>query len=140
MSDPIYFYPPDYTVLSNKFGISDPAELDRIERERVTQRMGEKVPTGKFDLRHLKAIHHHLFQDVYEWAGKTRTVELSKDGSLFQFQRYIETGMADVHPQLKQQQYLQGLDAGGFARQAGHIIGDVNDAHPFREDNGRTQF
>ena len=32
------------------------------------------------------------------------------------------------------------LDAGGFARQAGHIIGDVNDAHPFREDNGRTQF
>lgn len=142
MSEPDtrYCYPPDYTVLKNRLSIRDADELDYFEREFVMQRIAEGVPSGEFDLAHMKAIHRHLFQDVYEWAGELRTVEISKDGHRFQFRRYIETGMADIHRRLVARNFLEGLDASTFAREAGAIMGDVNYVHPFREGNGRTQL
>jgi cell filamentation protein len=139
MSGDPYVYPRT-SVLRNKLGIRNAEELDRIERRLATQRAREGIPTGNFDLKHLKAIHRHLFQDIYDWAGELRTVEISKSGSQFQFMRYIETGMADVHRRLVQRNFLRALDAAAFARQAGEIMGDVNYVHPFREGNGRTQM
>ena len=139
MSDDPYAYPGSI-VLRNKLSIRNADELDRVERRLATQRAREGIPTGNFDLKHLKAIHRHLFQDIYDWAGQLRTVEISKDGSQFQFQRYIETGMADVHRRLVQRNFLKGLDAAAFAHGAGEIMGDVNYVHPFREGNGRTQM
>ena len=130
---------PGSKVLRNRLGISDARELDRIERRLVGDRMVERIPTGSFDLSHLRAIHRHLFQDIYDWAGELRTVEISKGGHQFQFRRYIQTGMADVHRRLVQSKFLKGLRGDGFAREAGAIIGDVNYIHPFREGNGRTQ-
>ncbi len=62
----------------------------------VGDRIAEGVPKGSFDLAHLRAIHRHLFQDVYDWAGELRTVEIFKGGNQFQFRQYIPTGMADV--------------------------------------------
>lgn len=140
MNDGDYTYPPDYTVLRNKLGLRDAAELELFERRLVMQRIAQGAPSGDFDLAHLRAIHRHLFQDVYEWAGELRTVEISKGGSQFQFRRFIEAGMADVHRRLVADNYLRGLDADTFARKAGEIIGDVNYVHPFREGNGRTQL
>lgn len=140
MSDPHYCYPPDYTVLKNTLDIRDAALLERVEREFVTVRVAQGIPTGDFDLAHLKAIHRHLFQDIYEWAGKTRIVEISKGGHQFQFRRYIEIGMADVHRRIVSQDYLRGLSPDSFADLAGEIIGDLNYVHPFREGNGRTQL
>lgn len=140
MRDEAYCYPPDFTVLRNKFGIHDAEELDSIEREFVTRRSKGAVPSGKFDLTHLKAIHRHLFQDIYDWAGQVRTVEISKGGSQFQFRRYIETGMADVHRRLVAGNFLKKLDLADFAVAVGPIMGDVNYVHPFREGNGRTQM
>jgi cell filamentation protein len=119
-------------VLRNLLDIRDAADLDRVERELVVQRVREGVPGGDFDLAHLRAIHRHLFQDVYEWAGQVRTVEISKGGSQFQFRQYIETGMADIHGGLQKRGFLRGLGADGFALAAGEIIGDVNYVHPFR--------
>lgn len=139
MSDPVYCYPPDFLVLRNRLGITDEAELDFSERELVSQRAAETIPAGSFNLAHLRAIHRHLFQDVYDWAGELRTVEISKGASQFQFRRYIETGMADVHRRLVGWRFLTGLGAQLFAQRAGEIIGDVNYCHPFREGNGRTQ-
>ena len=139
MSDDPYVYPGSI-VLRNKLSIRNADELDRVERRLATQRAREGIPTGNFDLKHLKAIHRHLFQDIYDWAGQLRTVEISKNGSQFQFQRYIETGMADVHRRLVQRNFLKALDAAAFARGAGEIMGDVNYVHPFREGNGRTQM
>ena len=139
MSDDPYTYPRT-NILSNKLDIRDADELDRIERRLATQRAREGVPKGNFDLKHLKAIHRHLFQDIYDWAGQIRTVEIAKGGTQFQFQRYIETGMADVHRRLVQRNFLRGLDAAAFADGAGEIMGDVNYVHPFREGNGRTQM
>lgn len=127
-------------VLKNKLGIRSDSLLDRLEREIVAQRESQGVPHGNFDLNHLKSIHHHLFQDIYDWAGKTRTVEISKGGSQFQFRQYIETGMTDVHRRIVQSGYFRGLNRADFAAQSGQIIGDVNYVHPFREGNGRTQM
>lgn len=139
MSDDHYVIP-GTTVLRNKLGITDAAELDRAERLLVVQRTVEGIPTGNSDLSHLRAIHRHLFQDVYEWAGEVRTLEISKGGSQFQFARFIEAGMDDVHRRLVQKRFLTGLSADAFADYAGQIIGDVNYVHPFREGNGRTQL
>lgn len=95
---------------------------------------------GAFDRPHLQAIHRHLFQDVYDWAGELRVTEISKGGSQFQLVRFIETGLRNVHDRLMQRSFLEGLDAPTFEREAGHILGDVNYIHPFREGNGRTQM
>jgi len=138
--DTEYCYPPSYSVLKNKLNILDESELDRVERRLVNARIVEGLPSGKFDLAHLKAIHRHLFQDIYDWAGEIRTVEISKGGSQFQFRRYIETGMADVHRRLVAADFLKSLNAAEFAKEAGPILGDVNYVHPFREGNGRTQM
>ena len=79
MSDDPYVYP-DTRVLKNKLDFRDAQALDQFERRMVAQRIAEGVPSGDFDLRHLQAIHHHLFQDVYDWAGQVRAVEIAKGG------------------------------------------------------------
>lgn len=137
--DDPYCYP-GTDVLRNRLGITDPAQLDKAERRLVVQRTAAGIPKGRFDLAHLRTIHRHLFQDVYEWAGELRTVEIAKGGSQFQFRRFIEAGMADVHARLVQARHLRGLRAPDFATAAGVIIGDVNHVHPFRDGNGRTQL
>ena len=131
---------PGSSVLRNKLGVTDADALDLIERRLVVQRIPEGVPTGRFDLAHLRAIHKHLFQDLYDWAGELRTVEIDKGGSQFQFRQFIETGFADVHRRLVQADFLRGLSREAFAAAAGPIMGDVNYVHPFREGNGRAQL
>lgn len=140
MSDVDPYLYPGSAVLRNKLGLADAAQFDRMERLLVAQRVAEGVPAGRFDLAHLCAIHRHLFRDVFEWAGELRRVELAKGGQQFQFRRYIETGMADVHRRLESGNYLKALDRPAFAAEAGGIIGDVNYIHPFREGNGRVQL
>lgn len=140
MSDQEYCYPPDFTILRNKLNIRDLPTLEAAERQFVAQRLLEAVPKGGFDLDHLRAIHRHLFQDIYEWAGNVRTVEISKGGSQFLPRRFIETGMADVHRRIVAVNYFQGTDREQFATSAGSMLGDVNHVHPFREGNGRAQL
>ncbi|MEO8115641.1 MAG: Fic family protein [Phenylobacterium sp.] len=134
-----YLYPGS-PVLRNKFGITDTGRLESMERSLVAQRMAEGAPSGGFDLDHLRAIHRHLFQDIYEWAGEVRTVEIAKGGDQFQFRPFIETGMSDIRRRLGEASFLQGLSRADFATAAGRIMGDVNYVHPFRDGNGRTQL
>lgn len=77
-ADP-YTYPGS-TVLRNRLGLTDAVRLDRLERQLVTQRAAEGIPAGGFDLAHLRAIHRHLFQDVYDWAGELRMWRLPRAG------------------------------------------------------------
>lgn len=140
MSDEKYCYPPHHRVLRNNFEIRDATELDAVEREFVMFRARIGCPTGDFDLDHLRSIHLHLFQDVYDWAGEVREVNISKGGSHFMPMRFVETGMQDVHKRIVDVNYLQGLTNRAFAEKCGPIIGDLNHVHPFREGNGRTQM
>jgi len=106
------------------------AQLDRLERRLVTQRAAEGVPAGGFDLAQLRAIHRHLFRDVYDWAGEPRTVEIAKGGHQFQFRRFIETGMRDVDLRLVRAAFLQRLSRADVATATGRIMDDVNKMAP----------
>ncbi len=59
------------TVLVNKLDLRDQDELDAFEAEISNTRSGEPLPEGELDFSHYCAVHHHLFQDVYTWAGET---------------------------------------------------------------------
>lgn len=131
---------PGTLVLKNRLNITDGAQLEAAERQFVAARALGSVPMGQFDLKHLRAIHRHLFQDVYPWAGEVRTVNISKGQSVFQAFAYIETGMAHVHSVIRGKQFLRGLPAALFANQAAAVMSDLNYCHPFREGNGRTQL
>ncbi|MCF8495960.1 MAG: Fic family protein [Alphaproteobacteria bacterium] len=135
----LYKYP-NSDVLRNKLNIRDHAALSETERRLVTDRIVESVPAGNFDLEHLQTIHKHLFQDIYDWAGDIRQVQIHKGDSVFMPPKKIESAMQYVHTQLKDQNYLQDLNQEDFSKKAGIVLGDVNHIHPFREGNGRTQF
>jgi cell filamentation protein len=81
-------------VLRNRLSITDAALLDAAEAHFVAERSRELSRTpleGGFDLAHLQAIHCYLFQDVYEWAGELRTIDIAKGGHLFAHHPYIES-------------------------------------------------
>ena len=82
--DSKYCYP-NSNVLKNKFNIRNQLKLFNIEKEFTSVRLQElqnKPIKGNFDFNHLKKIHKYIFQDVYDWAGESRTVEIGK-GNLF---------------------------------------------------------
>jgi cell filamentation protein len=131
-----YCYP-GTAVLKNRANIRDQDELDAFEHEAMLQRAEEPYPAGRLSVSHFKAIHRHLFQDVYAWAGRFRTVRISKGGSMFCYPEHIGAEMHRLFYQLKQDHYLTGLGREEFARKGAHFLAEVNAIHPFREGNGR---
>lgn len=73
------------TVLINKLDLREQAELNAFEAEISSARADEPLPDGNLDFAHYRAIHYQLFQDVYAWAGKARTVRIFKGGNPFCF-------------------------------------------------------
>lgn len=142
MADDPYLYPGTNT-LRNLRGIRNPEELAIFEARVTAGRLVEldmRPIVGKFDRGHLQGIHKHIFQDVYDWAGKLRTVDIAKLGSpFFAFEPYLVPSLDKLAAQLKTQGQLRGLAAKDFAMRGGHYLGEINAIHPFREGNGRTQ-
>ncbi len=126
-------------VLKNIPDIREQATLDAFEAAMTTERSDEPLPEGNLDAAHYYAIHLHLFQDVYDWAGKIRTVRISKGGSAFCYPEYIEQEMQTLFDGLRNQNHLRGLSADEFATRAAHFLATLNAIHPFREGNGRAQ-
>ena len=88
---------------------------------RVLQ-LHERPIIGNFDRAHLQAIHKHIFQDVFEWAGKLRTVKIAKPRSpFFAFERYLVPSLDKLASQLKAQGQLRGLTMDEFAIRAARI-------------------
>ena len=139
-SDP-YLYP-GTNVLQNLRGLTDPELLECFEARRTHQRILELIDNpfaGRFDVAHLKAIHRYIFQDVYEWAGQFRTVNISKGGHLFGLATFLEPSLQQILTKLAAENHLVELDADIFAVRAAYFLGELNAAHPFREGNGRAQ-
>jgi cell filamentation protein len=128
------------TVLVNKLDLRDQAELDAFEAEISSARAAEPLPDGSLDFTHYKAVHHHLFQDVYAWAGQVRTVRISKGSNPFCFPENI-AGQADhLFDDLRAADYLRNLDSETFSVNAAHFLAELNAIHAFREGNGRSQL
>jgi cell filamentation protein len=134
-----YCYP-DTNILRNKAGLTDVNALEQFETAMTFARSDEPLPRGRLSITHYRAIHHHLFQDVYDWAGKFRTVRLTKDASTFCYPEHIAREMRQLFAWLKQRRHLRVLSAVDFSRDAAHFLAELNAIHPFREGNGRTQL
>jgi cell filamentation protein len=109
------------TVLKNKLDLRDASELADFEAEVSDARADEEIPGGNLDFEHFKAVHAHLFQDVYDWAGKIRTVRISKDGSMFCFPENIEAEAKKLFARLKQDKSLKDLSTKAFAEKSAHF-------------------
>jgi cell filamentation protein len=138
VEDP-YCYP-GTTVLRNHAGLRDQAALDAFELDMTTQRASEPLPSGRLGGRHYMAVHRHLFGDVYPWAGRRRTVRISKEDSTFAYPENIDREMARLFIWLHTRRHLRDLPAADFARDAAHFLAELNAIHPFREGNGRTSL
>lgn len=140
MQDSKYCYP-DSDVLINKLNITNPEDLLDAEIQLTSirlQELQEKPIKGKYDYEHLKAIHYYIFQDLYEWAGQERTVEIGK-GNLFCTTRCIQSYVTSVFGKYYNQCYNAKDSFHDFIRIFAENYGDLNALHPFREGNGRTQ-
>ena len=101
MQDP-YGYPNTH-ILRNKFNIKDNDELQTAERRLSKYRAAELMNApirGQFDFTHLCKIHAYLFQDIYDWAGKVRTVDIAK-GNLFCRYFAIDSEASRIFTELK---------------------------------------
>lgn len=128
------------TVLVNKLDLRDQAELDAFEAEISNARAEEPLPDGALDFTHYKAVHHHLFQDVYDWAGQVRRVRISKGGNPFCFPENIDAQAKQLFEELRETDYFQNLAQQEFADKAAHFLTELNAIHAFREGNGRAQL
>jgi cell filamentation protein len=131
---------PGTAVLRNKAGLQDQSQLDAFELVMVITRAKENWPSGLLDVRHYLSLHHHLFQDVYDWAGTIRTIRIGKDGSWFCFPEHIASEMEKLFGQLAGEGHFQALTGAEFAGKAARFLSELNAIHPFREGNGRVQM
>ena len=120
-------------MLENKLGIDTSAELAR-EEERISKRKAmelwengifDNLEAGKFST--LQLIHKYLFEDIYEFAGKIRTVNLAKGNFRFAPVMYLEAALANID-QMPQSNFDEIVEK--------YVA--MNIAHPFREGNGRS--
>lgn len=136
-------------TLYNNVGARSAEELKERENTFVNLRIAElkEAPVqGKLDFAHLKAIHHRLFQDVYDWAGKARIdFDAAKQdyqgGRSYAFtpSAQIEAEGKRIFEKLAEHNHLQGLTRKEFVPELARLHGEMNHLHTFPEGNGRTQ-
>lgn len=120
-------------ALENKLGITDSAELARAEEKISKTRAMKLFESGILDnltsgtFHALTEIHRFLFEEIYEFAGKIRTVNISKGGFRFAPVIYLESALKNIEtmPQSTFDEIIEKYV-------------EMNIAHPFRESNGRS--
>ncbi|MDK7230240.1 Fic/DOC family protein [Pauljensenia sp. UMB1177] len=143
-----YFYPETYDpdtrqgTLRNLFGERDRELLKQFEKVETASRLYElesnQVAIERtFDSAHLRALHSYIFQHVYEWAGQYRTVGIAKGYSSFADVTMIDRYLNDAHDLVERTEW-NTLDKTGFSAQIATVYALLNQAHPFREGNGRA--
>ena len=120
-------------VLENKLGITNSADLAR-EEEKISKRKAielfesgllDTLEVGKFST--LKTIHKCLFEDIYDFAGEIRTVNISKGNFRFAPLMYLEVALQNID-KMPQSTFDEIIEK----------YVEMNIAHPFREGNGRS--
>ena len=120
-------------ALENKLGLTSSADLAR-EEERISKkkavalfetRLLDTLPAGKFVT--LQAIHKYLFEDIYDFAGEIRTVNMAKGNFRFAPLMYLQVALENID-KMPQSNFNQIVEK----------YVEMNIAHPFREGNGRS--
>ncbi|AXH37456.1 cell filamentation protein Fic (plasmid) [Humibacter sp. BT305] len=132
-------------LLRNLVGAETKIALDDAEGDLAFTRgmqLMDRPPKPTGDLDELQAIHRQLFQDVYEWAGQLRTVDIRKNtpgAEYFLPVSMIERASVFAAGELREDNMLRGLDRERFVDRLAYHYDAFNYIHPFREGNGRTQ-
>lgn len=120
-------------TLENKLGLTNPADLAR-EEERISKKKAlelfesgilDTLPAGKFST--LQKIHEYLFSDIYDFAGKVRSVNIAKGNFRFAPLMYLEVSLSNI----------DNMPQSTFDEIIEKYV-EMNVAHPFREGNGRS--
>lgn len=133
---------PDSTCLINKFDIRDEATLAKVEADIVLLKSSvllSQPPAGTFDFSHYRAIHRCLFEDLYDWAGEIRAIDMSKKGTDFVKAADIERLAGNAFSRLNAMDNFTGMEINEFVENIVDFYDVTNMLHPFREGNGRTQ-
>lgn len=142
MSQDPYLYSGTH-VLRNKPGIRDHVQLQALEYLETAACTGEAIDYAhkhrRLDEQCWRGIHRILFANIYDWAGKLRTVEMSKGTSVFAPVMALR-GYADreILPKFKTAARQAGDDDNLFIAALAECWGELNFLHPFREGNGRS--
>jgi cell filamentation protein len=135
-------YYPGTSILNNLGDISDPEEL--LERETELQIVAYEEMFGSFDetitpdLPFFYYLHHMMFSRLYVWAGRPRTVGISKGGTPFCPPQNIDSVMGALFSELESERWLAGLGLESFLERAAYYVCEINAVHPYREGNGRA--
>jgi len=132
---------PQTGVLRNLVDIVVQDALEFFESTTVAKRIKElkDQPIKIIDSTALLAIHKYLFQDVYQWAGLKRVVEISKGGKPFFPTSRFSTAFAYIDNLLTEYREIDKTDKAEIAEKLAVILDVINYLHPFREGNGRAQ-
>ena len=132
---------PGTTVLVNKLDIHEQKELDIAEKQITLLRAIQAEQSMSFDNPNLDfylSIHRFLFEDIYEWAGMFRNVNISKKGTVFCKADQIKGTCILKFQRLAEHNYFADLDTPDFISEVADFYNEMNLLHPFREGNGRT--
>lgn len=132
---------PGTDVYVNKLDIRDAALLEATERALTDRRARQGFPAQAHHRTYegFRAIHRHLFQDLYDWAGDERRFTTGRGAVPFAVPEHIALWMEEQLGELARDGYLQGFSRDAFAIAAARYVNEVNAAHPFIDGNGRTQ-
>lgn len=132
---------PNSGILKNLPNLTEEKDLLFFESSTVSKRLEELYsnPINIIDSSSLLEIHRHLFQDVYEWAGKVRTVNISKDGKPFFEGEIFQMGFLYIDSLIIEFAKINPDQKIEIAKKLAIILDNINFLHPFREGNGRAQ-
>jgi cell filamentation protein len=132
---------PKTGVLKNIENINDAHLLLVFESMKVSVRL-EELQANPIKIKNsssLLDIHKCLFQDIYSWAGKVRTVEISKGGNPFFPLSHFRNAFMFIDTLIVEYRKIDRKDKARLTSKLAEILDNVNYLHPFREGNGRTQ-
>lgn len=130
-------------TLRNKLGIDNAEVLTRVEAAASRLRfaaLAQQSPPERLDYEHLKSIHAKAFGDLYEWAGKSRTVDLAPTpAATFAKAAEIEPRATELLAGLAAEKNLRGLTDRRFVQRSAHYLAKLHELGVFHHGNGRTE-
>ncbi|MFO7911983.1 MAG: Fic family protein [Desulfotignum sp.] len=127
---------PGTNILKNKPGITNQKDLDRFELLSFLARL-DTVPDGDLSTGHMKQIHAHTLQDVYDWAGEFRDVPIEKGISVFCRPEFINQEIDRITKSFAISEF-KGMSIEEFSKELSEIVSELNAVHPFLDGNGRA--
>lgn len=127
-------------VMRNRLGIRQAERLAQAAYELTALRAATLTlgPPSR-GLPHLCALHQHLYQDIFDWAGDIREIDIYQGDTRFCHFAYIEKEGNALMQDLEDEGYLVGLAKEVFINRLSHYYCEINVLHPFRIGNGIVQ-